>query len=190
MIDLDDIVRGKIILSEPKKLAEFATTEIPLPKKTGYKLLEWSRSSIDPNDLYGEGLETRPHITVLYGIHHKGRGTIYDTQDLVYREFNSPVKYSLGGVGFFKGGRDKEFDVLYLRINGRPIRDLHDCIKDNISNSFSYPNYTPHMTLAYLKLGSADKYKDLLIPSTRPSYTSNWIHYSDLERKKHKIMLV
>lgn len=113
-------------------------------------------SSIDRHDLYcGEdgthGLETDPHVTVLYGLHEEVH------EDLVCRmcqAFEGPVEAEITGLSTFD---TEDYDVLKFDVESEKLRSLNKAFK-NFPYTTEYEDYNPHMTVAYLKKGVAGKY--------------------------------
>lgn len=119
---------------------------------------------INPNDLYEDpdddsfGLETESHVTLLYGL-HKG----VDSND---------VKTALSGITFddcklynpsiFENEKYDvlKFDVGYVARGGAFLSKANkELMKFPYTSDF--PDYHPHMTVAYLKPGKGKKYSDI-----------------------------
>ncbi len=114
---------------------------------------------IDPADIHENGLETEPHVTLLYGIHSD------EIEDSRVMDCCCDVEYSpvrLHNPSLFE---NDEFDVLkfdaecptLLIVNSRLAKFPH-------TNKF--PDYHPHATVAYLKPGTGKKYAKALIGQT------------------------
>ncbi len=134
------------------------------------------QSQIDPDDVWdeepGHGLETHYHITVLYGIHSNIPSEVYDKLDL------QPVEFKLTGISMFE---NEKYDVLKFAVKSNDLHKLNTHCKDNIAYTSSYPTYIPHLTIAYLKPGTAKKYQKLFndIPELRQTFQSNKFTFSD-----------
>lgn len=117
-------------------------------------------SKIQRHDVYaGEdgtyGLENNPHVTVLYGLLPKVH------PDLVCRICESvedSIEVSIEGVSAFTG--QDNYDVLKVDVESRTLRKLNKVLR-NLPNENEFKEYDPHMTIAYLKSGCAEKYTDL-----------------------------
>lgn len=115
------------------------------------------QDTINPEDLQDPGLENEPHCTLLYGLH--------DTVTL------DQIKQIVGQFKFsnLKGHNpslfeNPEFDVFKYDI-GYPNKGgefLHKCNGklNSLPNTQTYPDYHPHMTIAYLKPGKGKQYVD------------------------------
>jgi 2'-5' RNA ligase len=97
----------------------------------------------DPREEYGR--EDEPHVTVLYGL--------LDEADMFkirrYLSGVDPFFIELGEVSLFSN--KPEYDVVKVDILSDPLQDVHKWIRENCKNSLTYPDYHPHMTLAYTK---------------------------------------
>ena len=125
------------------------------------------QEDIDEDDLYTEpeddsyGLEDEPHCTILYGLEPEVE--LKDIKGVVKQFTYSPLIAHKASL--FKNDK---YDVLKMDIGyvnpDEENRFLHDCNKELKTLPFesSFPNYHPHMTIAYLKSGKGDKYVKLL----------------------------
>lgn len=104
---------------------------------------------LDPNDI--DELEKEFHCTIIYGLVPGG----YPIQDFInHVKGKMPEYLTVKGLSFF----NNETDVLKLDIELTPeLIELRNIVT-NYNNEEKYPNYIPHVTLAYLKKGSASKY--------------------------------
>jgi hypothetical protein len=127
-----------------------------------YKFENWSSllDSINTEDIYkvegkNYGLQPRPHLTLLYGIHD----TVTDEQiqncfqDTTEEDF----KVKISGVSLFE---NPEFDVVKLEVVKTPILEEVNKKLSELPNSNQFPEYKPHITIAYVKKGLGQKYID------------------------------
>jgi len=97
-------------------------------------------------------LEHRPHVTVYYGADKRDLPQIQQ----IIEDYGRPIRAMLGEFDVFE---HEDKDVLYIKVIGDSLRELHDKIaKLSHSRPPTFPNYTPHLTVAYLKKGAARKY--------------------------------
>jgi 2'-5' RNA ligase len=134
---------------------------------------------VDPNDSTF-GLETEPHCTLLYGLH---ADVAVNTIKKIVDGFDFG-ECTIEGASLFE---NEKFDVLKFDVTGSGLHDCNAALV-KLPHTTDYPNYHPHMTIAYLKNGMGKKYVDLLGTEKRtlkPSY----IVYSQPDGTKSKIDL-
>ena len=128
-----------------------------LPEEVSKVILKWSKENIPEEELYtGEedmGREDEIHITVFYGIlDEEPQSTVSILEENNIKPF--PVR--LSEITAFQ---DKpEYDVLKIDIESPELHRIHKLVEKNLDTKNDYPEYIPHLTLAYLKKGYADKY--------------------------------
>jgi hypothetical protein len=112
--------------------------------------------NIEEGDVYTEegdrsfGLETDPHVTLLYGFHADVDG---DTVGSICANHTFD-NMKLENLSCFE---NPKFDVLKFDVKGN---GLHECNKklSDLPHTTDYPDYHPHATIGYLKPGTAKKY--------------------------------
>lgn len=135
-------------------------------------------SQIDHNDLHEIGIEDETHVTVKYGFNEGVTpGQITQTiQGLL------PVTIQIGDLSLFE---NDEFDVLKLNIESAKLRRMNEAVSE-LDVIEGRPNYTPHMTIAYLKSGTGRSYLGLNNPLKGIS-TRGELVYSDKDKNKSPI---
>jgi 2'-5' RNA ligase len=134
-----------------------SSTQVTLPEEQAKPFRDFAASIAD-EDVYTEegdrtfGRETEPHITALYGIEN-------DDVDAVKTALAGvgPIKVALGEVTAFENA-DKPYDVLKVDVNSPALRKVNAAIKQGTKNSSDFPDYKPHLTIGYVKKGTAKKY--------------------------------
>ena len=129
-----------------------------------FKVSNWKKdilSIIDEDDIYDEeegyGYEDKPHVTVLYGL-------IPDKIDI--KEFKEKIndsgidinkEYELKKISIFENSDD--YDVVKFDLEDcEELHELNEFVRDNFKYENDYPDYEPHVTLAYVKKGKGKKY--------------------------------
>jgi len=114
---------------------------------------------IDSNDLYEEdgedyGFETEPHVTLLLGLHKEvSTSTVEDVLD-GYTFYTCKAH----NASLFE---NEKYDVLKFDIEGDNLHEVNYKLKKHPHTS-DFPDYHPHMTIAYLKPGKGKKYVEKL----------------------------
>jgi hypothetical protein len=118
--------------------------------------IEFLHKIIDPNHIYTEdgggsyGLETEPHTTLLYGLHN---GVLIDDVSKVLNQHSfGPCR--IHNPSLFQ---NEKYDVLKFDVNGPSLNDVNKDLK-NFPFTSDYPDYHPHLTIAYLKPGYGNRY--------------------------------
>jgi len=115
---------------------------------------------INPDDIYTEdndtsyGLEDEPHCTLLYGLHD-------DVSDDEIRSIISQFKYGTCVVKNPSLFEQDDYDVLKFDVSGENIHETNKRLTD-LPHTNSYPDYHPHMTIAYIKSGKGQDYVDMI----------------------------
>lgn len=125
-----------------------------------YNFTNWSEilKSINKDDVYEEegknyGLQDRPHLTLLYGLHD----TVTDDEiKSCFKGFvEDDFKVEISGVSIFE---NPEFDVLKLGVTkNQKLQEINSRLSE-LPNSNKFPEYKPHITIGYLKSGTGYKY--------------------------------
>ena len=114
-------------------------------------------SYIDPEDIYTGGDDTHgiqefPHLTLLYGLHKEVTPEMVKS---VFEGFKKEINIEVNGIDIFE---NKDYDVVKFNVNpDGALQELHDKLSE-LPNSDQFPNYTPHITIAYVNKGTGKKY--------------------------------
>lgn len=116
-------------------------------------IVNWTTENIPKEDLAVLGIEHMPHVTIRYGFKP---GT--DVEKL--REFlakQPPVRFTLKDVARFEGVENGTSDCVIVEVESPDLARLRAEVETEFSGSLeesSYREYKPHLTLAYVKLGT------------------------------------
>lgn len=124
---------------------------------------------IDEDDLYteeaGYGLEDKPHVTILYGLHED----IEDEEIEVDINKIKEPKMRFKDISTFN---PKDYDVLKFDVESSDLVKLNKEFRE-YPHTNSFPDYHAHATIAYVKKGTGKKYaekmKDMLDIKIEPS---------------------
>lgn len=160
---------------------QFASTQVNLDDAA------YSRTDGDPagkfravaaevaeSDLAADGREDEPHITVLFGLHGSDPRAVAE----IVREFG-PVSVRFGEVTTFPP--NDEHEVLKIDVESDDLRRLHDAIAA-LPHTDTFPDYRPHLTVAYVKPGAGAKYVGPC-PLTGTEAVFDRIVFSDRDRR-------
>ena len=67
------------------------------------------------------------------------------------------INLSLLGVDIFPGGDSKPYDVVKFKVQSQDLTELNKLCKE-LPNDETFPNYVPHITIAYVKSGTGERY--------------------------------
>lgn len=122
---------------------------------------EAKRQTIDADDLYivdgdsSYGLESDCHVTILYGLHD----TVSPDDVKSYLKPLELYSANMVGLSLFE---NPKFDVLKYDIVCPQANITYEEIKRFLPNTQTFDNYSPHMTVAYLKPGTGKKYLEYM----------------------------
>lgn len=172
-------------LNEQKETYSYgcAMLYVDFPKMAElHKLIDPQDVYLDPEDLTF-GLEDEPHVTLLYGLHEE---VSLDTVKSIVENHN------FGPIVAFNASifEPEKYDVLKFDIR-YPIKGgafLHKCNQDlvKLPHTTDFPNYHPHMTVAYIKKGLGQKYVDK-INGIEYDLEPTYVVYSTSNGEKHRI---
>lgn len=137
------------------KQYDFSTVLFLLPKKLAKSVYDWGVDHVLDRDVYHEdgdyGRESEMHVTVLYGIHDiDSKNTSEVLKD------TKSFKVTLGKITAFT--ISPKYDVLKIEVNSPTLHKIHKKIKNEMDVTSKFPDYRPHVTIAYLKKGKSEKY--------------------------------
>ena len=121
------------------------------------------QKSIPEEELYTDGsadygIENETHVTVVPCLKNDTDLGLLKT----YLKDISRYKTILTNISVFK---NEDYDVLKCDAQSVVLKDTNSKIVKDFETQSEYPNYHPHVTIAYLKSGMADKYtKEYLMP--------------------------
>lgn len=100
------------------------------------------------------GLEDEPHTTLLYGLHD----TVSDDD---VREVLDRYTYRTCKVHNPSLFKNEKYDVLKFEVEGDNLHETNSDLK-RFPFTSNFPDYNPHLTIAYLKPGRGDLYVKLI----------------------------
>ena len=106
----------------------------------------------DPQDPDDYGREKDPHVTIKFGLTE----SCPPEKMSEYLRGTKPFFVRITGMDVFQ---NPEFDVIKMNIEGEELHRLRQ-ILDRLPNVDEHKVYHPHMTLAYVKPGLGEKFKN------------------------------
>ena len=175
------------LLKEVKDKNRFGCTMlfVDFPK------MEDLHSQINPIDVYEDpqddsfGLETDPHITLLFGTHEEV--TLDEIKDKISGiEFGELIAYN---ISIFENPLYDvlKFNIKYPTKGGNFLSIANQNLK-SLPHTSSFPNYHPHMTIGYLQKGMGKNYVNKF-KDKEFNLTPSHIVYSEIDGTKTNIEL-
>lgn len=166
-------------------IKKFSQVRIDVPNDLKSILSKWSLGNIPESSL---SFITRDnprisdyHITVKYGLYTNNSS---DVAPIVFR--NEPFKIKLGDLSTFDYD---DYQVLKIDVRGSShLHNLHKQLLKKLKNEETHVKYQPHITLAYLKYGMADKFigNDIFYDYV---FTTNNVVFIDTDKNKTQLPL-
>jgi len=192
---IEELLERLMSIQENDGQRKYACAMLLIPDKSSEYLKEKFQDSIDPDDVFDPkgsngkyGIEHHLHVTVLYGLHDDDPQTV---KNMV--KDTGPVKMNICSVIAFENKEDKyypgqRYDVLAMEVESKLCYRLNDMLKE-LPHTNTYKEYIPHMTLAYLKAGTAKKYLQTIDLDDSVEVFATQLEFSDRESNKTIINL-
>lgn len=134
---------------------KYGSTQVNLPPEISSTIITLGQT-IDSDDLELSegGLETNPHVTIKYGL--LDSVTVDDVISVLSNV--SPVRLALGITASFNATDTHDYDVLIVKVVSADLRALNELLSAMLPTIDTQTSYVPHVTVAYLKTGTASKY--------------------------------
>ena len=148
MVKIKTILKEMGMINEQRKY-EFGCAMLFLD----FPELDTIHNLINPDDLYHEdgeeyGLESEPHLTLLFGL-HEGVSTDAVKSVLKDKTFSECKAHN---ISLFE---NEKYDVLKFDIEGDGLHKVNKELR-KLPYTSTFPNYHPHMTIAYMKPGTGN----------------------------------
>lgn len=129
---------------EPKDATDFdySTVMMNLPADVALKVKQIA-GGIPKEALDKKGVETDPHVTVKFGLNQDRMGDLPEK----LKGFGA-VKARIGKLTLFEG---EERDVLKFDVESEDLHRLNAAVCKHCPHVDTFPDYHPHITVAYLK---------------------------------------
>jgi hypothetical protein len=154
-VPVDEPAQDDTVVANTAKTYDYSSTQCTLCAKDAQPFLEYAASIPDEHlytEVEGYGRENEPHVTALYGI-------IGSDSTALHKALVGcgPVSLTLGKVSAFQH-EEKPYEVLTVDVASDDLHRLHALIQQSCECKVSWPDYRPHLTIAYLRKGLAAGY--------------------------------
>lgn len=108
---------------------------------------------IEESDIYteeGYGIETEPHVTLLYGFEP-------EVEESEIKKIIDQIDFSSVKIHNISLFENEDYDVLKFTAASSSLFAANKKLID-LPHKNDYPDYKPHLTVAYLKSGRGKKY--------------------------------
>lgn len=136
---------------------KYSSTQVNLPADLSARVARWGERNVLDLDLFEEeeeppsrhSREYESHITILYGIHEADPQRVLS----LFRGVK-PFTIELGRVSLFK--LSPKFDVIKIEVLSPRLQELNELVRQRVTTTQVYPDYRPHVTIAFAKKGLYD----------------------------------
>ncbi len=172
--------RIRLSTKSDKEGYDYGTLMLRLPTRLANQV-EAIGSKIKPEDLHAKGAEDDPHITVVYGIETDDPKVV---KHAMRRQ--GPITARMGKLSLFE---NDDYDVLKIEVESDDLHRAHNAVFEGCPAKKLYPEYSPHVTVAYLKPGAGDAYVEENHPLEGSECAFNDAVFSDTHAFKTDIPL-
>lgn len=161
----------------------YSSTQVNLPAEY-HKYFKAATEGIADKDLAEDGRETEAHATVSYGLHDENPEVL---KPLLAEQ--GPIKATIGKISIFPASESGGSDVVKLDVTSPDLEALNKKVAA-LPHTDTHPQYSPHITLAYVKAGEGQKYVGKEVPGlTGKEITFNDLTFSGKDESKTTIPL-
>lgn len=132
------------------KKYDYSCILFDFPKQISMEIQNWCKFNIKDEELAEDGRENETHVTILYGVHDADPSMAFALLDGV-----KPFEITLGQITKFDA---PDCDVLKIDVVSDDLFGLRHILEFGIRNTQTHIGYKPHVTLAFVKKGSCDRF--------------------------------
>jgi 2'-5' RNA ligase len=157
MSNFKDLAKKLLIERDASTLPQKCSTQFDLPENISVHIRKLGEMVKDEH-LHDCGRENEPHVTVLYGI-NPTPSAMSEAIAAVKECGKQNVVAKLGEISKFS---NENFDVLKFEIISEDLYQMNEVLSNCLDYENDYPDYNPHLTIAYVKPGMGNFYVDQL----------------------------
>lgn len=150
----EQLIWESYIITEKETPTEFGCLMVYIEDSNKEEILDFIQQNF-PDDILdpSEGAETEPHVTVAYGFYPDV--DVQEIREYIKNVFPQDIKFKLKDITKFD---NDEYDVIKVDVESSDLESIHYNLRDEFEDrlNVTFPEYHPHMTLAYCKKGKAD----------------------------------
>lgn len=128
----------------------YASTSVQAPPEVADFIMEWGRLNVPDDVIAEDGRENHPHITVKYGLLSKELPE--ELKEVA--KTTKPFPIFMGVISLFTTNPDH--DVVKIDVESPALRMLNKRVAEAVPHEDTYPDYHPHLTVAYVQKGTCD----------------------------------
>lgn len=137
----------------PVKARDYSSTQVNMPGPLAEKVKALA-AKIPDSALAKNGREAEIHTTLKYGLETENAE---DVRAIL--ESYPPVRIKLGETSVFEPSKSSDgADVVKIDVDSPGLHAMNAAVKKALANVDTFPDYKPHITLAYVKPGEGKKY--------------------------------
>jgi hypothetical protein len=141
---------------------EYSCVMLRIPKDFASKIKDWAKENLPSEIIYDtpdkdKGIENDHHVTALYGLY---KVKVEEVINKLKDKFPGEVSLELGKMSLFKINKEGEpYEVLKIDVISDDLVRINGYLRETFPYSSDYPDYKPHLTIAYLKRGKGKKFE-------------------------------
>jgi len=151
-----------------------------LPEEARKEITDWCLENIAAFHLAPEGRELTPHVTIKYGFTDDNDTTVATLQAIT--QASGPIYLTIQGLRTFPEG-DKGVPLV-LDVDSPQLHALNSHISEVVECVDKFPDYIPHITLAYLTQEAAGLYLEESPPFVGKSVVCDTVEWTGSDDRR------
>ena len=121
------------------------------------KIIEWAEENIPADQLAEDAFEREVHVTALFGIHQSvTKEELESAVKEIMKDAGGSLILQLKEIHRFPASPHRNSDVIVLKCESPWLEELHYGLIEKLGDKVqvTYPEFRPHVTVAYVKPGA------------------------------------